>query len=230
MKKYRIVIAIFIFYTIAISLRYLTFKTSILSGVDNFFIQSIFQGIGPTIGALIACAIFRIKIEMSFSGCYKNFFIPFTIYWIFPILLIGIIAYFTNGTVPFVAIFLILIGLLEEVGWRGFLQQLLRPLPKFAGILIITILWFVWHLNFELSGSNFLFFVILFLGSWGIGLVADKTNSFLAVAAFHSLISFPREYDTKEIIILTVLITFWVLSIIFRGKLASKKAVIANDL
>ena len=218
-RKFNSIIAIVVFYVIAISLRYLTNKTSMLSGIESDFLKTILQGIGPAVGALVACVLFRIKMEMGLKGNFKNYAIPLLIYGIFPMLLIGIVAYFTNRTIPFMPVITILIyGLLEEIGWRGFLQQILNPLPKFAGILIITVLWFVWHLNFELNTSNLWFFGILLLGSWGIGLVADKTKSLLAVAAFHSLNNFFAELNTQKIIILTILLTVWILSIIYRRK------------
>ena len=217
--KFKSIIAIAVFYVIAITLRYLTNKTSILTGIENDFLKTILQGIAPAVGALVACVFFRIKMEMGLRGNFRNSTIPLLIYWIFPIFLIGTVAYFTNGTLPFVPIITILIyGLLEEIGWRGFLQQILEPLPKFAGILIIAVLWFIWHLNFEISISNLLFFGILLLGSWGIGLVADKTKSLLAVASFHSLNNFFTELNTQKIIILTILLTVWILSIIYRKK------------
>ena len=217
MKKNKSIIAIAVFYVIAITLRYLATKTSILSDIESDFFKIILRGIGPAVGALIACILFRIKIEMSLQGNFKNNLLPVLIYWIFPNLLIGTVACFTSGTLPFFPVLTILIyGLLEEIGWRGFLQQLLKPLPKIAGILIITVLWFIWHLNFELSSANLLFFGILLLGSWGIGLVADHTKSLLAVAAFHSLNNFFAALTIKEIIILVILITVWILSIVYR--------------
>lgn len=222
-KKHKALAAIVVFYVIAISLRYLTNKTTILSGIESNFIKTILQGIRPAVGALIACFLFRIKMEMTFNGNFKSLLIPLSIYWIFPILLIGTVAHFTNNTLAIAPIIAILIyGLLEEIGWRGFLQQQLKPLPKFPGILIITAMWFIWHLNFELSGSNLLFFGILLLGSWGIGLVADKTKSFLAVASFHSLNNFFDELSAQTIIILIILLTVWILSIIYRRKLGGK--------
>jgi len=219
MIKFKPIIAIVVFYVIAITLRYLTNKTTILSGVESEFLRTILQGIGPAVGALIACILFRIKMEMGLKGIFKNSLLPLSIYWIFPILLIGFTAYFTNGTLPFIpAITILIYGLLEEIGWRGFLQQLLNPLPKIAGILIITVLWFIWHLNFELSSSNLLFFGVLLLGSWGIGLVADKTKSLLAAASFHSLNNFFVELNTQKILILVILLTVWILSIVYRRK------------
>jgi membrane protease YdiL (CAAX protease family) len=214
------VIAIIVFYVIAVLLRYLTNKTELLAGINSTFIVTILQGIGPAIGALVAIKLFHIHFKMNLKGNFANILIPLSIYWLLPAILIGIVAYFAKGTFPLIAIFTVLIyGLLEEIGWRGFLQQLLVPLPKFVGILIITILWFVWHLNFNLTSSNIIFFFILLLGSWGIGLVAEKTNSLLAVAAFHSLNNFFAELNLQTAILLTILITVWIISIIYRLKL-----------
>ncbi|MDR3272750.1 MAG: CPBP family intramembrane metalloprotease [Flavobacteriaceae bacterium] len=53
---------------------------------------------------------------------------------------------------------LVEITLLEEIGWRGFLQQQLKGLPKIWNILIVGILWFIWHLNFEMTTMNWLLF------------------------------------------------------------------------
>ena len=114
-------------------------------------------------------------------------------------------------------------GLLEEIGWRGFLHQQLKSIPKIWNILIVAILWFVWHLNFEISISNFIFFIILVLGSWGIGVVADKTKSLLAVASFHSLNNFYSEWDIKNISIITLLIVIWVLAILYLKKMNKKR-------
>jgi membrane protease YdiL (CAAX protease family) len=94
----------------------------------------------------------------------------------------------TKGTFPIFHVFIIFIyGLLEETGWRGFLQQQLQGLPKIWNILIVGTLWFVWHLNFDLTIMNLIFLGLLFFGTWGIGIVASTTKSLLAVSAFHSL-------------------------------------------
>ncbi len=214
------VIAIVVFYVIAISMRYLTNKTTLFAGINSTFIAIVLQGVGPAIGTLAAIKLFHIRIKMSLKGNFANVLIPLTIYWLLPVILIGAVAYLAKGTFPLITIFIILIyGLLEEIGWRGFLQQLLAPLPKFVGILIITVLWFVWHLNFNLTSSNLIFFSILLLGSWGIGLVAEKTNSLLAVAAFHSLNNFFTELNLQKAVLLAILIVIWVLCIIYRHKL-----------
>lgn len=199
--------AIITFFTIAISLRYLSNKTTILDNVNSEFIKVILQAVGPAIGAIVAFLIFKIKPKLTLKGNYKNLIIPFILYWIFPIILILTVEYFTKRTFSIIPISAILIyGLLEEIGWRGFLQHELTSLPKLLNIIIVAILWFIWHLNFEMSSGNILFFGILVLASWGIGKVADSTQSFLAVSAFHSLNNFFPEMNTTKIIILVLLV------------------------
>jgi hypothetical protein len=60
------------------------------------------------------------------------------------------------------------------------------------------------------------------LGSWGIGKVADSTNSLLAVAAFHSLNNFFNELNSAKIIILISLTIIWILTIVYINKLEKK--------
>lgn len=229
MDKKKSLPAIIVFYCIAITLRYLTNKTSILSGIDNVMLKTILQGVGPAIGAVVAFKLFGIPSVMTLKGNFKNYYIPLVIFWGLPVLIISATAYFTQGTLPYGLVLAVLIyGLLEEIGWRGFLHQVLQPLPQFARILIVAVLWFIWHLNFELSTSNLMFFGILVLGSWGIGKVADKTNSLLAVAAFHSLNNFFNELNSTKIIILIALATIWVLTVVYMNKLEKKS--ISKDL
>ena len=66
-------------------------------------------------------------------------------------------------------------GLLEEYGWRGFLQYELRNLPVWQYVLIITVMWFLWHLDLNLL--NVSFFLLLLFASWGIGKVVSETHS-----------------------------------------------------
>lgn len=213
-------VAISVFYAIAILLRYLTNKTQILSGLDNTFLKVILQGIGPTIGALVAYSVFQIRSIMTLKGDFRNFFVPLLIYWLLPVILIETVAYFSKETSPRITVITILVyGLFEEIGWRGFLRQALASLPKFIRIAVVTILWFIWHLNFDVSVSNITFFLILLLGSWVMDFIAEKTNSLLCVSAIHSLNNFFSDLDLYKTIILSFLLTIWILSIVYRRKL-----------
>ena len=213
-------LAIIVFYAIAILCRYLTNKAGILDGIGNEYLKSILTGIGPTLGAVAVFFIFKIKPTMSIKGNYKNLTFPILMYWVFPIILISGVAYFTKGTIPWMIVLSILIyGLLEEIGWRGFLCQQLKELPLFTNILIVATLWFLWHLNFELTSSNLLFYGILILGSWGIGKVTDATNSLIAVSAFHSLNNFFPNLDNTKILILALLLTAWIIALVIRKRM-----------
>ncbi len=216
-------LAIFTFYAIAITFRYLTNKTALLDGVSIDFIKVLLQGIGPAIGALVAFSIFKIKPTLSLKGNYKNTIVPFLLFWILPIAVILGVEFYLKGTISFAAITAILMyGLLEEIGWRGFLREELKPLPPFLNILIVATLWFVWHLNFEITSSNLLFFGILIVGTWGIGKVADSTNSLLAVSAFHSLNNFFPEMNQTKILILAFLLLVWITSLIIKKRQIKK--------
>lgn len=189
----------------------------LLDGISNEFLKIILQAAGPAIGACVAFLAFRIKPLLSLKGNYNKSGVPLLLYWVLPIALIVGTEYFTKGTFSFVAVLAILIyGLLEEIGWRGFLQQELKPLPHFINILIVATLWFVWHLNFETTTSNVMFFGILLLGSWGIGKVADNTHSLLAISAVHSLNNFFQGMNSTKTIILATLLSIWIISLIIR--------------
>jgi membrane protease YdiL (CAAX protease family) len=223
-ERNKTICAIAVFYAIAIALRYLTNKTSVLSGVDNSFIKIILQGIGPTIGVIVASLIFKIKFRpMTLKGNYTQIFVPFSAYWFLPILLISVHAFLTKDSFPVLTVFLFFVyGLLEEFGWRGFLQQQLKDLPKIWNILIVGVLWFIWHLNFEITTMNLLFLVFLIFGSWGIGIVADKTNSLLAVSAFHTLNNLKTE---NNLIIIGIFVIIWILMIIYSEKKKKRKEI-----
>jgi len=212
--------AIIVFYITAVAFRFLAVKTTLLNQVDNEYLKILLRGIGPTIGAVAAFTLFKIPAELSLKGIYKNFLLPFAVYWMLPAALIAFVYYWQSGRFPIVLMFVVLVyGLLEETGWRGFLQQQLKPLPKIYAVIIITVLWFSWHLNFELTTGNLIFFGIIFLGTWGIGKVYDKTTSLLAVAGVHSLNNFFRNgLHETELILIAVLLVVWIMFIIWYDK------------
>lgn len=212
--------AISLFYIIAVTFRFLTVKTTLLNQVDNEYLKILLRGIGPAIGAAAAFTLFQIPSGLSLKGIYKNFLLPFTVYWILPAVLIAAVYYLLNSQFPIILMLTVLVyGLLEEIGWRGFLQQQLKSLPKIYSIVVISILWFCWHLNFEASASNLIFFGIIFFGTWGIGKIYDKTASLLAVAGVHSLNNFFRNgLHQTELILIAILLTIWIVFVIWYDK------------
>jgi membrane protease YdiL (CAAX protease family) len=81
--------------------------------------------------------------------------------------------------------------IMEEYGWRGYLQTELAALGNWPKYLLIGACWYGWHLTFLTDASladNVQFFALSVLGSWGLGQVADATRSVLACACLHMLI------------------------------------------
>lgn len=215
--------AIILFFFIAVGCRFLTNKTDLFL-TANPFVKTILSGTGPALGAIVVFFIYKIKTEVSLKGNYKNWITPLLIYWVLPILILSVVVFIKGGAFPGFTILIILVyGLLEEIGWRGFLYQHLKPFPLWLNILIVSLLWFVWHLNFELSTSNLIFFGILVIGSWGIGKVTDITKSLFAASAFHSLNNFFPEFGTSEILLLSILLSIWIVGIIVHKRINNLK-------
>ncbi len=204
--------AIIVYYVIAVACRYIAVKTNLLSGIENPYLVILLRGAGPALGALAAIKIFSLQNPLSLKGIYKNTLIPFAVYWVLPAVLIAGVYYVTIGKFPILLMFTVLVyGLLEEIGWRGFLQEQLKSLPKFYSILIIAILWFAWHLNLEMTAGNIIFLGIIFFGTWGIGKVYSSTGSLIAVAGVHSLNNFFRDgLHQTELLLIAALLVIWI--------------------
>lgn len=187
-NKLKKISSILIFFTIAVSLRYYIteYKPTFLLDV-NAYLNILLQGIGPLLGGLIVVKLMKRPNSLTiFSlGFWKTILIVGI-----PMLLFSLVGILNTGKLyfgaPKIVGIIILYALFEEYGWRGYLQSELNDLKKVYKYLIITTLWFIWHLNFQLSTSNLIFFMLLFLGSYGIGLIADKSKSLIMCALFHS--------------------------------------------
>ena len=191
------ILAIILFYAIAVLIRYLTNKTGLLDHIENAFLKICLQGVGPTIGALVAFKAFGLKPVYSFAGKLKPLLLSAIVFVVIPVVGFAIIGIQESEQVVvrsnvFLAgaklcFYFLIYAILEEIGWRVFLQEQLGFLNKYLKYAIIGTLWFIWHLNFGLTLSNLIFLLVLILASWGIGTVGDKTKSILAVGAFHAL-------------------------------------------
>ncbi|WP_237039256.1 CPBP family intramembrane glutamic endopeptidase [Phocaeicola faecalis] len=207
------VFAIMCFYVIAIIIRYyLTIgKPGFLLDISNSLFYNILTGIGPFIGSMVAIYILGRKTIYSSFGkspikSIACFILPIFFFFLFDIINKDYSFVYTK-----IVITCLVYSYLEEYGWRGYLQSELINLRKIIRISIITVLWFVWHLNFDLSMGNALFFALLFFGSWGIGQIAIKSHSIIACACFHSVINIMQNINltTVTLIILVISITLW---------------------
>ena len=90
-------------------------------------------------------------------------------------------------------------ALREEMGWRGFLQDALRPLPEFQRYVLIGLLWGAWHFTSITGGSvraavirHLWLIPVWILGSWGIGSSVEHTGSLMVAALLHLVFNFFR--------------------------------------
>lgn len=213
--------AIVTFYIIALALRLTTIILGNMypSHGVNYALE-LSTGLGPIIGALVAMAIFKRKTEYTIAG--KSVWKSIATIAV-PCLVFGIIGGLDTAIICFLAF---VYGLLEEYGWRGFLQNELKGLPVWQYVLIITVMWFLWHLDLD-SRNILLFFLILLFASWGIGKIATDTHSLLFCAAFHGIVNFSKRgrlADTTFLVAFICVIVFWIAIWYFVDKPAKDKS------
>jgi len=188
------------FFIIAISLRYYTNVVNPSFLVElNPYLQALLQGIGPLVGGLILVKFFK---RPNFLKIFSLGFAKTVAIVLIPIILFTLVG-FTEGLssiaiAKIVGTFM-LYAAFEEYGWRGYLQSELSGMRNIYKYLLITVLWFVWHLNLELSVGNLIFFLALFVGSYGIGFVADRSKSLVMAALFHSFFNISQASELAEI-------------------------------
>jgi membrane protease YdiL (CAAX protease family) len=202
------------------------------------FFAALLEGSGVLAGALVAICLLKRKrtIEMSFWGTSKK---KVLVMAVIPVVLLTIIGVANNyelnvnlyGLMAVVASLLYCI--MEEFGWRGYLQEELKFIQPWKRYLTIGTIWYCWHLSFltDISVSeNLIFWAMMIVASWGIGQVAIATKSILACACFHLIIqlmmfnSFIKNglNGTQKLIILGVSVMIWIM-ILQRGKNKSEK-------
>ncbi|MGO3689974.1 CPBP family intramembrane metalloprotease [Psychroflexus sp. S27] len=191
-----------------------------------FILTSILlEGSGVIIGALIILPFLRKerKVKISLFGTSKS---KSLIMAIIPIIILSIIGvqndfgldHHIYGLIAAIGTFLYCI--MEEYGWRGYLQEELKTLKPWVKYFVIGFIWYLWHLTFLTQaslGDNIFFLGMMILGSWGIGQVAESTKSIIASACFHMIIQImmfnaliKNGIDgTEKILILGVSVIIW---------------------
>lgn len=188
-------------------------------------ITVLLEGSGVIIGACIAITFLKKhrKTEITFFGTSKS---KSLLMAVIPILLLTVFGVTNDYDMDvhlygFIAILTTLVYcILEEYGWRGYLQEELKTLRPWLKYLIVGCAWYVWHLTFLTKaslGDNLFFLAMMIFGSWGIGQVATSTKSILASACFHLIIQImmfnaliKNGIDgTEKLIILGVSVLIW---------------------
>ncbi len=154
-------------------------------------LYSLLEGIGPFIGALVIIKIFKTEPTITLTGHLKKRGI---LMLLIPIILLSLMGMPNSKLNPHlygfvVGIWIFVYGVLEETGWRGFLQEALGPLKPLIKYTIVGVFWYLWHLTFLGKNTTFLnevfIALLLIFSSWGIGYIVDKTKSVIVAACFH---------------------------------------------
>lgn len=150
----------------------------------------ILEGSGVFIGALLTILFLKKnrKVETTLLGTSKLKSLVMAVIPIIILTSIGVKNVFEldSHLYGFIAVIgTLLYCIMEEYGWRGYLQEELKTLQPWKKYLIIGFTWYLWHLTFLTKatvGDNLFFLAMMLLGSWGIGQVAELTKSVLASA------------------------------------------------
>ncbi len=149
-------------------------------------------GIGTLIAALLAFRFdrnLRSTISLLGNSPLKNIVISGVPLLVFT----GVGVYNKNGVNPHsyglaFAFTALLYAIAEEVFWRSYLLDTLRPLNKMVSSLIIGTLWWAWHFRFATPFDVTWFLLICIVSSFLLGQFANETKSFLTAAGLHSLL------------------------------------------
>jgi uncharacterized protein len=192
--------------------------------------EGILEGSGIFIAGLLGLFLLKKqrKVEMSFFGTSR---LKSLLMASIPTILLIIIGVQNKYGIDahlygFIAAFgSFIYCIMEEYGWRGYLQeefQFLKPIVKF---LLIGFIWYFWHLSFLMDipvMDNLFFLGALIFGSWGIGKIAELTNSILVCSCFHLIVNifmynqfFNNAFSgISKLIIFIVSISLWILILI----------------
>lgn len=154
--------------------------------------RHLLSGIGPFIGALLVWTMFRPERRTSFGGTFPPMGLAMLA---MPAIVLGTIGIRNpfgidpRGFGVHIGVWIALYAILEETGWRGYLQGEFRDQLALLRYVIVGLFWYAWHLSFLLPhstvGTEIVNLGFILAASIGVGFVADRTKSIFAAAAFH---------------------------------------------
>jgi hypothetical protein len=177
---------------------------------------------GPGIAALVCFAIFRKTHQrtITFWGTSK---LRSASFYVVPMLLLALVhppsTRLLFGAVadpeathltPLLFIWVMLLSfcwaLGEELGWRGFLQDALRPIPFFSRFVLLGVLWAFWHFTNYTTNRSFRVVVITLAVSYlaiivvrfPIGMAVERSRSLCVAVAIHAWVDLAIHLRTER--------------------------------
>jgi membrane protease YdiL (CAAX protease family) len=185
---------------------------------------------GPGIAALISLYVFRKSHRRTITVAGSSVWRSAAFYGL-PILLLATAGVESpDGSVNHALPLLIgVVGLFnilgEELGWRGFLQDALRPLPMVARYVLIGVMWEFWHFtNRTAHGSPkeialrlLIAYPVVIILSFIISEATERSKSLLVAVTLHAWLDLLFEFSGKRtyvvfvisILLWTFLLTKW---------------------
>ncbi|MBX2904910.1 MAG: CPBP family intramembrane metalloprotease [Taibaiella sp.] len=153
---------------------------------------------GPGMAALMCLYLFR-KSHRRTVSLLGNNPVRSLIFWFAPLVLLAILGVregsgAVSHTLPLlISVMAVFTIMGEEVGWRGFLQDALRPLKPAQRYVLIGVLWEAWHFTNRVHGKTLMqatllvgLFLIVTIGlSFLIGMAVEKSKSIVVATAIH---------------------------------------------
>jgi membrane protease YdiL (CAAX protease family) len=115
----------------------------------------------------------------------------------------------------FIISFIFLVyALTEEIFWRGYLINALRPLGRFKNYILLGLLWWLWHIPFGNNIDPLSLFFMIFGGSLLISKFIEATKSFLTTAGIHSIMNIGSNTNWTKMFLIDLTIIFVAMFII----------------
>ncbi len=213
--------SVVLYYVIACVISWPLFWRAQVLGIPTSFVLIMW---GPGIAALITGFLFRSRYErtISFFGAVPA---KSLLFYVAPVMVLAIAVGSTAEEVELSATFLArFVGLAfvytlgEELGWRGFLQDALRPIPKPGRYVLIGAMWEFWHFTNRIYGNeNFLLtlavsYPVVIIVSWIIGEATDRSKSLCVAVTLHAWVNILFEYSMYPItyVVFLLALPFWI--------------------
>jgi len=155
---------------------------------------------GPAIGALVCLVVFRSSHRrvITLGG---NSWVRSVLFYAAPFLLLAafrahaLYGYARPAVVAAFPSFVSILG--EELGWRGFLQDALRPLPPVKRFILIGVLWEFWHFTtrtaqgwspLRVAVTLLISYSAVIVLSFMIGYAAERSRSVVVAVSLHAYV------------------------------------------
>jgi membrane protease YdiL (CAAX protease family) len=165
------------------------------------YIKGLVPAIGPALGAVVTLWLFRRQHPRTISllGTSAGRSVAFVLTPLVALTVAASVTGYDPVEAALTAILFVVYAFGEELGWRGFLQDALRPLPPVPRYLLIGALWGAWHLT-TFTGGGWgaalprlaAMSTLWVLGSWGLGRATDATRAVAVAAMLHLIFNFGR--------------------------------------